>query len=124
MVDLKPTVDMLRKIRDDAELRKREIEAETEALVAMVLKERQSVKPAKGTPIAIGGPEGAVERYGIDGQTVRNWHARGLVDIIQEGRRGKGGAALYDEHDIATVIEVLGGVTREGMRTDLRLAKG
>jgi hypothetical protein len=81
-------------------------------------KELPRTPPRKGTPIAIGGDKGVIEVYGLDGQTVRNWADRGWVKVLQEGRRGKGGAALYDEHDIYTVIKTLGAVT-EGKRTDL-----
>ncbi len=54
----------------------------------------------KGTPIT---KADASVKYGLDEKTIRNWAARQWVATIEVGRRGRGGAALFDEHDIAAI---------------------
>lgn len=43
----------------------------------------------------------ARELFGIADETVRRWADEGLVHVIQPGRRGPGGAAVYNGYDIA-----------------------
>lgn len=119
MVDLQktPLVGILADIRQESEEKRRRIEEEERIAVAIAVKEKA---PPKGTPIAIAGAGGITDRYHIDGETVRRWHRRGLVTCLREGKPLRGGAALYDEHDIFLVIASLGEI-RAGTRTDRKL---